>query len=336
MPQTVCLALYYAALTVQFIILSLFFWLLLVSPIRASNLIGAEQLKEVGASFSWPDVRSRSLKIVIEYHQNGESKRANLGSGFLISSDGLFVTAYHVMAYCLLSGRSQSRFAENVDCSIANPRARYKAQNGDREYEIQILSHLREEDSTNGQKQHTPDEIIKNRDFVIGRLKADPERVFSHWELRDFEHGKISRTHPRADFELKPLLPPKKVFIVGYPRDGEFEIAHGFLNLEDEKHRGYFAADYKLYEPAYLKTAGIEPDTKWGIAIANHMSGGVVVDALGHPVGIVVNGNENTAGVLSIENVLETFFSRNRDSESQPQVILTPTRTPLFLKRTAD
>jgi hypothetical protein len=29
------------------------------------------------------------------------------------------------------------------------------------------------------------------------------------------------------------------------------------------------------------------------------MSGGVVVDALGHPVGIVVNGNENTAGVLS-------------------------------------
>jgi hypothetical protein len=155
------LALYYAALTVQFIILSLFFWLLLVSPIRANNLIGAEQLKEVGASFSWRDVRSRSLKIVIEYQQNGESKRANLGSGFLISSDGLFVTAYHVMAYCLLSGRSQSRFAENVDCSIANPRARYKAQNGDREYEIQILSHLREEDSTNGQKQHTPDEIIK-------------------------------------------------------------------------------------------------------------------------------------------------------------------------------
>ena len=267
---------------------------------------------------------------------NGELRRANLGSGFLISADGLFVTAYHVMSYCLLNQKAKSRFAETVDCSIANPRARYKAQNGDQEYEIQILSHLTEEDSTNGKKQHTPDEIIKNRDFVIGRLKADPKIRFSHWELRDYEQGKISLTKPRADFELKPLMPPRKVFIVGYPRDGEFEIAHGFLNLTDEKHRGYFAADYKLYEPAYLKTEGIAPDTKWGIAVANHMSGGVVVDALGHPVGIVVNGNENTAGVLSIENVLETFFSRNRDSESQPQVILTPTKTPLFLKRTAD
>ena len=87
-------ALFYAAVTVKFIILSLFFWLLLVSPIRANNLIGAEQLKEVGAAFNWPDVRSRSLKIVIEYDHNGESKRANLGSGFLISSDGLFVTSW--------------------------------------------------------------------------------------------------------------------------------------------------------------------------------------------------------------------------------------------------
>jgi hypothetical protein len=66
------------------------------------------------------------------------------------------------------------------------------------------------------------------------------------------------------------------------------------------------------------------------------MSGGVVVDALGHPVGVVVNGNQNTAGVLSIENVLETFFSRKRDSESQPTVILAPTSTPLFLKRAPD
>jgi hypothetical protein len=330
------LALYCAAVTVKFIILSLFFWFLLGSATRASYLIDAEQLKDVGASFSWPDVRSRSLKIIIEYHHNGESKRANLGSGFLISSDGLFVTAYHVMAYCLLDRRSQSRFAESVDCSTANPRARYKAQNGDVEYEIQILSHLREEDSTNGQKQHTPDEIIKNRDFVIGKLKADPERLFSHWQLRDFEEGKISRSHPRADFELKPLLPPKKVFIVGYPRDGEFEIAHGFLNLGDEKHRGYFAADYKLYEAAYLQKVGIEPDTQWGIAVANHMSGGVVLDASGHPVGVVVNGNQNSAGVLSIENVLETFFSRKRGSDSQPKIILTPTKTPLFLKHTAD
>lgn len=314
--------------------LLLILWLVLPSPARASFVTGAEQLKAVGASFSWPEVRSRSLKILIEYRHNGEWKRTNLGSGFLISPDGLFVTAYHVVSHCLHNQKAQSRFAETIDCSAANGPVRYKAQNGDQEYEIDILSHLREEDSTNGKKIHTPDEIIKNRDFVIGRLKAHPQTRFSHWELRDFEQGKISLSNPRADFELKPMLPPRKVFIVGYPRDGEFEIAHGFLNLADERNRGYFAADYKVYDARYLQFAGIEPDTKWGIEIANHMSGGVVVDAAGHPVGVVVNGNRNTAGILSIENVLETFFSRNRESESQPQVILTPTRTPLFLKRT--
>lgn len=318
----------------QLLSLLILFWLVLPTLARASYVTGDEQLKAVGASFSWPDVRSRSLKIVVEYQQDGQWKRANLGSGFLISPDGLFVTAYHVMAYCLHNQKSHSRFAQTVDCSMANPRVRYKAQNGDHEYEIQILSHLREEDSTNGKKLHTPDEIIKHRDFVIGRLKADAQTRFSHWQLRDFEQGKISLNEPRADFELKPLMPPKKVFIVGYPRDGEFEIAHGFLNLTDERHRGYFAADYRVYDASYLKIAGIEPDTKWGIGVANHMSGGVVVNALGHPVGVVVNGNQNTAGVLSIENVLETFFSRKRDSESQPQVILTPTQTPLYLKST--
>jgi len=62
----------------------------------------------------------------------------------------------------------------------------------------------------------------------------------------------------------------------------------------------------------------------------------VVVDALGHPVGVVVNGNQNTAGILSIENVLDTFFSRKRESESQLKVILAPNSTPLFLKRAPD
>jgi hypothetical protein len=317
---------------VQRFVLSILFWLLLVSPARANYVTGAEQLKAVGASFSWREVTSRSLKIIIEYDQDGILERTNLGSGFLISADGLFVTAYHVMTYCLQDEKNESRFSETVDCSVANPRVRYKAQNGDHEYGLEILSHLREADATNGKKLHTPDEIIKNRDFVIGRLKADPQTRFSHWELRDYDQDKISLANPRADFELKPLMPPKKVFIVGYPRDGEFEIVHGFLNLTDEKHRGYFAADYKVYGPGYLKKAGIEPDTRWGIPVANHMSGGVVLDALGHPVGIVVNGNQNTAGILSIENVLETFFSRTPHSESQPRVILTPTQTPLYLK----
>ena len=33
-----------------------------------------------------------------------------------------------------------------------------------------------------------------------------------------------------------------------------------------------------------------------------------MVDALGHPVGIVVNGNHHAAELLSIENVLEPSF----------------------------
>jgi hypothetical protein len=38
------------------------------------------------------------------------------------------------------------------------------------------------------------------------------------------------------------------------------------------------------------------------------MSGGPVLDSSGYVVGVVVNGNDQTAGVLSIENVLSTFF----------------------------
>jgi hypothetical protein len=64
------------------------------------------------------------------------------------------------------------------------------------------------------------------------------------------------------------------------------------------------------------------------------MSGGAVIDASGHPIGIVVNGNNNTAGVLSIENILETFFSRQGNSGAQPALLLAPTRTPLYLKTT--
>jgi S1-C subfamily serine protease len=43
-----------------------------------------------------------------------------------------------------------------------------------------------------------------------------------------------------------------------------------------------------------------------GMRIENHMSGGAVLDADGALVGVVVNGNKNTAGILSIENVMET------------------------------
>jgi len=178
----------------------------------------------------------------------------------------------------------------------------------------------------------TPDEIIKQRDFVIGKLITQPGNRFSYWELPDFKPNAIRLSDPRADFELQPLLPPKKVFIAGYPRDRDLEIASGFLNLKDENHRGYFAADYKLYAPGYLEKEGISPDTRWGMRVENHMSGGAVVDAAGSLVGVVVNGNRNTAGILSIENVMETFFSRIGRFGASPAVILAPTETPLYLR----
>lgn len=293
----------------------------------------AEQLAAQGAQFTWSEAESKTLKIYLEYRDNqGNWIRASLGSGFLISPDGLFVTAYHVMKYCLIGRKEVSRFSESIDCAAAQPRVRYKASNSDREFEIEIISHLSEADSTNGKSFHTPDEIIKQRDFVIGKLKAQPGIRFSYWQLADFKRGGISLENPRADFELRPLLPPKRVFVAGYPRDRELEIAYGFLNLEDGNNRGYFAADYPLYTSAYLEREGISPSTKWGMRVENHMSGGAVIDANGLLVGLVVNGNSNTAGILSIENVVETFFSRIGEPGASPAIILTPSATPLYLR----
>ena len=50
---------------------------------------------------------------------------------------------------------------------------------GEREFDIQIISHLSETDSTHGKEMHTPDEIIKQRDFVVGRLKSGARRLSS-------------------------------------------------------------------------------------------------------------------------------------------------------------
>jgi cell shape-determining protein MreC len=66
--------------------------------------------------------------------------------------------------------------------------------------------------------------------------------------------------------------------------------------------------------------------------VENHMSGGAVVDSTGSLVGIVVNGGKNTAAILSIENIMENFFSRNGKSGASPAVILTPNETPLYLR----
>ena len=297
-------------------------------------LMDADQLTAEGANFTWEEARSKTIKIFVEsVDQEKNARRADLGSGFLISPDGLFVTAYHVMKYCLQSEKGESRFATRVDCSTANPVLRYKAQIGDHVHGIEILSFGKETDSVNGRSTQSPDETIKHRDFVIGRLTGGRNVRFSCWKLADFPAGAINLKDPRADFDLVPLRPPKKVFIVGYP-NGRLVIAHGFLNLTESHQRGYFATDLNLYSPEYLKRHGISPDTEWGIRVENHMSGGVVIDPSGYVVGLVVNGANRTTGVLSIENVLETFFSRSEPSGANEGVILNPTRTPLYLKTT--
>lgn len=317
----------------QVLFLFIVLWQFYPSSAFGNYLTGAEQLSAEGAQFTWPEVKSKSLKIMVEYRNGQVSwKQANLGSGFLVSPGGVFVTAYHVMKYCLQSRKEKSGFSVAVNCSTTNPRLRYKAQSENKEFEIEILSHLRERDSTSGKDIHTPDEIIKQRDFIIGRLKTKADARFSYWPLREFEEGRINLNSPDADFELKPLLPPKRVFMAGYPQNRDFMIAYGFLNLTDEKHRGYFAADYKLYAAGYLEKQGIAPDTKWGMGVDNHMSGGAVVDVHGYLVGIVVNGNAETAAVLSIENVLETFFSRAGKAGAEPAILLTPAKIPLYLR----
>jgi hypothetical protein len=323
----------FSSRNVQVIGLFIVLWLSFGTPALGSTLTGAEQLKAAGAKFTWTDIQAKSLKIFVEYKdRDGNWKRSSLGSGFLISPDGLFVTAYHVMKYCLQNQKQTSRFSGSVDCSLTDPPVRYKALNGDREYGVAVISHLKEEDSTNGREIHTPDEIIKNRDFVVGKVKAPASKRFAHWQLKEYEQGTISLTNPRADFELKPLFPPKQVFIAGYPRDRGFEIVHGFLNLKDEKHRGYFAADYKIYSTGYLLSEGIALDTKWGMRVENHMSGGAVADVEGNLVGVVVNSSRNAAGILSIENILETFFSKSAKAGTPPAIFLSPKKTPLFLR----
>lgn len=285
-------------------------------------------------AFTWEHARSRSLKILIEYRdRDGSWHRVNAGTGFLLSPDGLFVTAYHVMKHCLAPQREINGLSVRVDCSTARPEVRYIAVNDGREFPFDIISHLREADSTRGKENHTPDEIIKQRDFVVGKVRTESADRFSFWQLKDFDHASVDVNNPNADFSLTPLMPPKRVFIAGFPNNHDFVISEGFLNLTEKNGRGYFAADLKVYSPSYLKSQGVSTDTQWGMRVDNHMSGGAVVDSSGYVVGLVVNGSDNTAGILSIENILATFFSRAGGSGARPALLLNPTDAPLFLKQ---
>jgi S1-C subfamily serine protease len=311
---------------------------LLLVPVPASSrfITDAEEFSfSTGVAFSWAHARSRSVKIILEYRDKENTwRRVNLGSGFLLSPDGLFVTAYHVMKYCLAAQRETSGLSVQIDCS-SHPNVRYVAVNDDREFPIEIIAHLKESESTRGKDHHSPDEIIKQRDFVVGRIKAEPAQKFSFWRLRDFDQTSVDVSNPAADFNLTPLFPPKQVFIAGFPSGHDFVISQGYLNLTEKNRRGYFAADLNVYTPPYLEDQGLAKNTRWGLRVENHMSGGAVVDSAGYVVGMVVNGDGKTAGVLSIENLLATFFSRAGSSGAQPAVLLNPTNTPLFLKQNA-
>jgi len=305
----------------------------LPTPVMSNFITSPEEFaaSSTGVAFSWAHAQSRSVQIFLEYREpTGAWRRVTLGSGFLLSADGLFVTAYHVMKHCLASERENSGLSVKVDCSTARPGVRYVAINEGREFPIEVISYLKEMDSTSGKEKHTPDDIIKQRDFVVGKLKSDGV-MFSFWHVRDFDETAIDIDNPNADFQLTPLLPPKRVFIAGFPND-RFVMSEGFLNLTEKNRRGYFAVDIKVYTTPYLESQGVATDTKWGMRIENHMSGGAVVDSSGYVVGLVVNGNDRTAGILSIENILATFFSRAGDTGARPAVYLNPTNTPLFLK----
>jgi hypothetical protein len=304
-------------------------------PARSSAdfITSADGLIRHDVNFTWSDVKAKTLKIVAEYAgENGLRSQVSLGSGFLISPHGLFVTAYHVMKFCLADVKGTSGLASFVDCSNRNHRIRYRAYSNEHQFDIEIVSHLSEIESTNGKNAQTPDEIIKQRDFIIARLRGPTNRLFSYWQLRDYDESVIDLSAPRADFQLVPLRPPKQVFIAGYPKDRGLVISGGFLNLTEKQRRGYFAANYDVYSTAYLQRHGIGTDTRWGMSVQNHMSGGPVVDSSGYVVGVVVNGNDQTAGVLSIENVLSTFFSRTRKADDDPALLLNPARTPLYLR----
>jgi hypothetical protein len=319
----------------RYLTLLVAFLFLLPAPALSRFSTSAEEFSASrGVAFTWSDARSRGVKIMLEYRDRDQVwRRVSLGSGFLLSSDGLFVTAYHVMKYCLATRRETSGLSVKVDCSTVRPEFRYIAENEGREFAIEVTSYLREADSTNGKEKHTPDEILKQKDFVVAKLKTTRRERFSYWRLQDFDNKRIESASPKADFSLTPLLPPKRVFIAGFPSDHNFVISEGFLNLTERYNRGYFAADLNVYTIPYLESQGVDADTKWGMRVENHMSGGAVVDSSGYVVGLIVNGNHNTAGVLSIENILSTFFSRIGASGARPAVLLGPTRTPLFLKR---
>ena len=137
------------------LIIGVLFFLSSPSLVGGEIITSADQLEARGVNFTWSDVKTKTVKILLEYQEpDGKWRRASLGSGFVISPDGLFLTAYHVMKFCLDKVRANHGLSVNLDCSTAQ-KPRYKALAGEREFDIQIISHLSETDSTHGKEMHT-------------------------------------------------------------------------------------------------------------------------------------------------------------------------------------
>src|SRR5690349_623669 len=117
--------------------------LILAGRVAAAELMtGPDQLASQSGPFTWDDARARTVRVLVGASKgsDGGVRRAPLGSGFLIYPDGLFVTAYHVMKYCLEGARRESRLATSVECSNTRPGLSYKAQVGDQLYDVEVLS----------------------------------------------------------------------------------------------------------------------------------------------------------------------------------------------------
>jgi S1-C subfamily serine protease len=77
--------------------------------------MNADQLDDSGATFTWSDIRTKTVEILLESHDtDGEWRDASLISGVVISADGLFLTAYHVMKFCLENDKGNDGLSVSI------------------------------------------------------------------------------------------------------------------------------------------------------------------------------------------------------------------------------
>ena len=84
-----------ATVQISPLIIGVLFFLSSPSLVGGEIITSADQLEASGVNFTWSDVKTKTVKILLEYQEpDGKWRRVSLGSGFVISPDGLFLTAY--------------------------------------------------------------------------------------------------------------------------------------------------------------------------------------------------------------------------------------------------